>query len=104
MTKSLADGSCASFVYFLWQWVVSGARLVRFAIGITCLASLPPAHAADAARPVQVLIINSFSKENSPYEVFAAQFRRDLAQRLQTPVARRAVHSPAKSPTVLGRS
>lgn len=87
MTKSLADDSCASFVHDLWQWVVAGARLVRFAIGITCLASLPPAYAADAARPVQVLIINSFSRENSPYEVFAARFRRDLAQRLQTPVA-----------------
>jgi hypothetical protein len=48
---------------------------------------LPAAHAVDAARPVQVLIINSFSRENSPYEVFAAQFRRDLAQRLHTPVA-----------------
>ncbi len=36
---------------------------------------------------MQVLIINSFSRENSPYEVFAAQFRRDLAHRLQTPVA-----------------
>lgn len=34
-----------------------------------------------------MLIINSFSRENSPYEVFAAQFRRDLAQRLPTPVA-----------------
>ena len=87
MTKSLPDDRCASFVHFLWHWVVAGARLVRFAIGITCLASLLPAHAADAARPVQVLIINSFSRENSPYEIFAAQFRRDLAQRLQTPVA-----------------
>jgi signal transduction histidine kinase len=87
MTTSLANDSCASSVHGLWQGVVAGARLVRFAIGIACLAALPAAHAADAARPVQVLIINSFSRENSPYEVFAAQFRHDLAQRLQTPVA-----------------
>lgn len=87
MTKALADHSCDSFAHGLWQWVVAGARLVRFAICIFGLASLPPAHAAETARPVQVLIINSFSRENSPYEVFAAQFRRDLAQRLQTPVA-----------------
>jgi signal transduction histidine kinase len=87
MTESLADDSCASFVHDLWQWVVAGAGLLRLAIGITCLASMPSTHAADAARPVQVLIINSFSRENSPYEVFAAQFRHDLAQRLQTPVA-----------------
>lgn len=87
MTRPLAGDSCASFVHFLWQWVVAGAGLVRFAVCIACLASLHPAQAADAARPVQVLIINSFSRENSPYEVFAAQFRRDLGQRLQTPVA-----------------
>lgn len=87
MITSLPNDSCTSAVHFLWQWVVAGARLVRFAVGFTCLASLPAAHAADAARPVQVLIINSFSRENSPYEVFAAQFRHDLAQRLQTPVA-----------------
>jgi len=87
MTTSLANDSCASSVHGLWQGVVAGARRVRFAIGIACLAALPAAHAADAARPVQVLIINSFSRENSPYEVFAAQFRHDLAQRLQTPVA-----------------
>jgi hypothetical protein len=73
MIKSLADVRCASFVRLPWQWAVAGARLIRLAIGI--------------ARPVQVLIINSFSRENSPYEVFAAQFRHDLAQRLQTPVA-----------------
>jgi hypothetical protein len=87
MTQALADDRCASFGHVLWRWVVAGARRVRFAIGIACLASLPAGHAADAAQPVQVLIINSFGRENSPYEVFAAQFRRDLAQRLQTPVA-----------------
>lgn len=87
MTKLLADDGRASFVPSLWRRVVAGARRVRFAIGIACLASMPAVQAADAARPVQVLIINSFSRENSPYEVFAAQFRRDLAQRLQTPVA-----------------
>ena len=91
MTQSLAYDRCASFVRVLWQSFVARARLVRFgssiSIGIACLATLPAAHAVDAARPVQVLIINSFSRENSPYEVFAAQFRRDLAQRLHTPVA-----------------
>jgi hypothetical protein len=87
MPQALADDRCASFGHVLCQWVVAGARRVRLAIGIACLASLPAGHAADAARPVQVLIIDSFSRENSPYEVFAAQFRRDLAQRLQTPAA-----------------
>lgn len=73
--------------HFRWHWVFALATQARLAIGITLLASLPAAHATDTARPIQVLIINSFSRENSPYEVFAAQFRRDLAQRLPTPVA-----------------
>jgi signal transduction histidine kinase len=43
--------------------------------------------AADHSGPARVLIINSFSRENSPYEVFASYFRSELARRASMPIA-----------------
>ncbi len=43
--------------------------------------------AADHDGPARILVINSFSREDSPYEVFASLFRSELAQRVSTAVA-----------------
>ena len=60
---------------------------VRVAAGVTFLILSLAAVAADHSGPARVLIINSFSRENSPYEVFASLFRSELAERATTPVA-----------------
>lgn len=59
----------------------------RVAAGVMFLILSLAAAAADHSGPARVLIINSFSRENSPYEVFASLFRSELAQRVTTPIA-----------------
>ena len=60
--------------------------MLRAALVAVCLGlALAPAIAADAAK--RVLIINSFSAQSSPYGLFGAQFRADLARRVGMPIA-----------------
>ncbi len=59
----------------------------RLAAGVALLFLSLAAVAADHPGPARILILNSFSRENSPYEVFASHFRSELAQRVSTPIA-----------------
>ncbi len=44
-----------------------------------CTGLCATAPAAAAAEPTRVLVINSFSVEDAPYNVFASLFRAELA-------------------------
>lgn len=59
----------------------------RIAAAVIFLILSFAATAADHSGPARILIINSFSRENSPYEVFASHLRSELTQRVSTQVA-----------------
>lgn len=64
----------------------SALRILRAVLAAACVGlALAPATAADAVK--RVLIINSFSAQSSPNDLFGAQFRADLARRVSTPIA-----------------
>src|SRR6266705_1740489 len=79
LTETRKSSATSALVAFL-----SHGRVA--AVAALLILSLP-AVAADHSSPTRILIINSFSRENSPYEVFASHFRSELAQSVSTPVA-----------------
>ncbi len=63
-------------------------RIARSALAVACIGlAWPSAAKAEANGVKRVLIINSFSGENAPFDIFGAQFRADLAQLVTPPIA-----------------
>lgn len=68
-----------------FRQIVVAARIAVLAL---CVGTGPAAADVESRRePVRVLIINSFGRENSPYDVFASAFRSELVRHVATPIA-----------------
>jgi signal transduction histidine kinase len=80
---SMTDPRKSSAGFVLVAFRVLG----RIAAGLAVLMLSFAAVAADHSGPARILIINSFSRENSPHELFASYFRSELAKRASAPVA-----------------
>jgi hypothetical protein len=60
--------------------VLAAARMgLALLLMPACTGLCATAPAAAAAEPTRVLVINSFSVEDAPYNVFASLFRAELA-------------------------
>ena len=69
-------------------WLEHGIRRALFGVLLATCAGLWQGNAEASTRePTRVLIINSFSGENGPFNNYAAHFRAELAKSATTPVA-----------------
>ncbi len=66
---------------------LSAACLLCGVFGIAAASAADPSDRPVPSEPKKVLIIDSFSPLNSPYDEFATRFRAELMQRAATPIA-----------------